>query len=435
MFKYKRHVLCSISILLALACGSGSIAPMPVQAQEQTALQDTPQAIRKTLPKQEELDDWNKPLLFKDEANFEFVDQREIISNPMSAPYNSSVSLALVYGDSSSSFAYYGNAFIVSDHTLLTSAHCLYDHENNGGYVQRIDITFADGTTISSANESMDIVISKNYAVNGNEEEDLGIIETDINLSQYGQPLKLASPSFNRQNVEMFGYTSDMSSTTSHVDGRALVKSKGWIEKMNSSLLFLSVYGVAGQSGSPVVANNKAIGIFNFGLVDYSTMEIIETGGVPFLSKQLYWLSTYANYINDPIYRAYNPNSGEHVYTKSYAELMNIVQAGWKDEGMAWMESTLQDGQAVWRLYNPHSGDHHYTVDEHEYIELSKIGWIQEGKIWTAPLNSTKNVQAVYRLYNPHAISGAHHFTTDAKERNDLVQLGWKDEGIAFYAF
>ena len=35
------------------------------------------------------------------------------------------------------------------------------------------------------------------------------------------------------------------------------------------------------------------------------------------------------------IYRVYNPNSGEHLYTKSATERDTLVKAGWKDEGVA----------------------------------------------------------------------------------------------------
>ena len=34
-------------------------------------------------------------------------------------------------------------------------------------------------------------------------------------------------------------------------------------------------------------------------------------------------------------YRVYNPNSGEHLYTKSAAERDKLVKARWKDEGVA----------------------------------------------------------------------------------------------------
>lgn len=436
MFKSRRFKFYSITIILSLVCSMGFILPMPLEAKEiDTSLNDT-QAIRKTLPKKDELaqEILNPPAVYRDEADFEFVDQREIINTPTIAPYHSCVSLELVYSNSSSAFVYYGNAFIVSNHTLLTSAHCLYDHEGHGGYVQRVDITFADGTTISSADTNMEVVISQNYVTNNRYEEDLGIIETDIDLSKYGTPLKLASPSKQGQNVSMMGYTSDLSSYASHVEGRALAKSSGWIETLDPSLFVLALYGVAGQSGSPVLADNKAVGIFNFGLRDSSTMEYIRTGGVPFFSNQLYWLCQNANYLNDPIYRAYNPNSGEHLYTRSYQELTHIVQAGWKDEGMAWMESADRNGEIVWRLYNPNTGDHHYTVDRQEYGELPKYGWIQEGEIWIAPQSTTAYAQAVYRLYNPNAKTGIHHFTTDINEKNALVQMGWREEGIAFYA-
>lgn len=36
------------------------------------------------------------------------------------------------------------------------------------------------------------------------------------------------------------------------------------------------------------------------------------------------------------MYRLYNPNSGEHFYTKDAKEKKGLVDAGWKDEGTGW---------------------------------------------------------------------------------------------------
>ncbi|WP_420796822.1 hypothetical protein [Bifidobacterium callitrichos] len=36
------------------------------------------------------------------------------------------------------------------------------------------------------------------------------------------------------------------------------------------------------------------------------------------------------------MYRLYNPNSGEHVYTTSKVEYENVGRAGWHKEGVAW---------------------------------------------------------------------------------------------------
>ena len=41
-----------------------------------------------------------------------------------------------------------------------------------------------------------------------------------------------------------------------------------------------------------------------------------------------------ASYI--PVYRLYNPNTGEHFYTENEAEYIYLQNVGWNDEGIGW---------------------------------------------------------------------------------------------------
>lgn len=128
------------------------------------------------------------------------------------------------------------------------------------------------------------------------------------------------------------------------------------------------------------------------------------------------------------LYRAYNPNTGEHLYTQNGNEIPFVVRAGWRNEGTAW-EAPSQ-GAPVYRMFNPNrGGDHHYTINTNEVNMLKSKGWRYEGESWKSG-GSTP----VYRLYNPNARSGAHHFTTLASEKNNLVSKGWRYEGVAFYS-
>lgn len=130
------------------------------------------------------------------------------------------------------------------------------------------------------------------------------------------------------------------------------------------------------------------------------------------------------------VFRLYNPNSGEHVFTADRAERTNLISAGWNDESIRWLNCADQS-RPVWRLYNPNAGDHHYTMNPEEAERLSGLGWRNEG----VKLYADDETQIpVYRLYNPNALRGSHHFTTDLNEYSQLAQAGWKQEGIAFYA-
>ena len=129
-----------------------------------------------------------------------------------------------------------------------------------------------------------------------------------------------------------------------------------------------------------------------------------------------------------PMYRLYNPNSGEHFYTGSIVERDDVVRAGWNYEGIAFYAPS--EGEAVHRLYNPNSGDHHYTPYQDEADMLKNAGWRYEGIAWYSSLG--KEVP-LYRLWNKNADCGSHHYTASTEERDWLIGLGWIDEGIGWY--
>ncbi len=129
-------------------------------------------------------------------------------------------------------------------------------------------------------------------------------------------------------------------------------------------------------------------------------------------------------------YRVYNPNSGEHFWTKNYNEVDHNVGLGWKFEEDGWVAPD-ESGDPVYRLYNPNAGDHHYTMKEVERDYLVSIGWNDEGIAWYSAGPSGK---PLYRLYNPNAKCGSHHYTLDESEKNWLETQGWTYEGIAWYA-
>jgi hypothetical protein len=137
-------------------------------------------------------------------------------------------------------------------------------------------------------------------------------------------------------------------------------------------------------------------------------------------------------------YRLYNPNSGEHFYSGSREESLNLVQAGWNFEGAGFISPTA--GDAVYRLYNAEHGDHIYTKNVDEVNALIQNGWTFDGGDWAAafPSDSPENGRPVYRLHNPNAWesgkSGAWHFTMDETERDNLKAIGWEFEGVGWYS-
>lgn len=131
-----------------------------------------------------------------------------------------------------------------------------------------------------------------------------------------------------------------------------------------------------------------------------------------------------------PIYRLYNSNNLEHLYTSSLNEKNTLVNIGWgKFEGISYY-APISGGTPVYRLYHKGLKIHIYTTDTNEKNVLSKSGWNYEGIVFYASTSSIENIP-VYRLYN----SGIkqHLFTTDSNEKNVLSTLGWSYEGIAWY--
>lgn len=132
------------------------------------------------------------------------------------------------------------------------------------------------------------------------------------------------------------------------------------------------------------------------------------------------------------VYRAYNPYSGEHLYTPNFFEISTIARDGWNYEGIAWKAPDTNKDGVIYRLYNPNAGDHFYTADVAEKNHLINIGWRDDH--YTIPVASSKTGTPIYRFYNPNARAGSHHYTPYEREREDLARAGWKYEGIGFYA-
>ncbi|MBT1166499.1 hypothetical protein [Bifidobacterium simiarum] len=67
-------------------------------------------------------------------------------------------------------------------------------------------------------------------------------------------------------------------------------------------------------------------------------------------------------------------------YTTNKAEHDMLVRLGWKGEGVAWYAPA--SGKNVYRLYNRNSGEHVYTMSYGEYVAVQRAGWRGEGVAW-----------------------------------------------------
>lgn len=132
----------------------------------------------------------------------------------------------------------------------------------------------------------------------------------------------------------------------------------------------------------------------------------------------------------EPMYRVYNPNSGEHFFTSNSQERQALINAGWINEGIGWYAPTNREEYPVYRLYNPIAGEHHFTPLAEERYGLIRAGWWDEEIGWFS--DPDKRVPLL-RAYNPYAFSGTHNYTVDTKEHSALLSMGWVDEGVGWY--
>lgn len=207
------------------------------------------------------------------------------------------------------------------------------------------------------------------------------------------------------------------------------------------AVVALTAWGEDVTSGKYVTANGSTMLGFLLASASDSLDSIVGTWSEPMsASAVLLALSFYQENVTVDslieltsmkisMYRLYNPNSGEHFYTKTTAERNHLVSVGWSDESYGWVSPAVSDAP-VYRLYNPNGGDHHYTESAEERDGLVKLGWRYEGIGWYSDTNKTI---PVYRQYNPNADTGSHNFTPSTEERDILIAVGWNDEGIGWY--
>lgn len=161
------------------------------------------------------------------------------------------------------------------------------------------------------------------------------------------------------------------------------------------------------------------------------------------------------------VVRLYNPWTGEHLFSADQAEVAAREKDGWKNEGTFWkayahvgdwqdkFKASQKWGTAVYRLYNANNGEHLYTTSHEEYNNLKAIGWTGEGisfysvkmkvendKVTTDPaLNGgdpgavNKTPQGVYRAFNKNVTVGTHNFG-GYEENATMLANGWLPDNV-----
>lgn len=149
------------------------------------------------------------------------------------------------------------------------------------------------------------------------------------------------------------------------------------------------------------------------------------------------------------VVRMYNKWTGEHLFTTNALEVADLEARGWQNEGTYWKAPAAPTDKEhkdnakympVYRLYNPNSSDHLYTTDLVEYTNLMAAGWNGEDvKFMSAATPDADNkakvggieddAEGIYRQFNPNVTVGTHNYGGLA-ENNQLLAAGWKADGV-----
>lgn len=128
-----------------------------------------------------------------------------------------------------------------------------------------------------------------------------------------------------------------------------------------------------------------------------------------------------------PVYRLFNAQTKDHLYTISTGERDFVASAyGYTNEGVAFL-TCPPNRDPVYRMYNPNITNHFYTLSPGERDSAGSMGYKHEGVGYY--IDQTAATIPLYRLYHPR---GTHFYTISSPEKDSAVAGGYRFEGIAF---
>ncbi len=143
-----------------------------------------------------------------------------------------------------------------------------------------------------------------------------------------------------------------------------------------------------------------------------------------------------------PVYRLFNPNTGDHFYTQTILERDTATGSGYRYEGIGFyiLSAGSQNlTRPLYRLFHPANEqerweDHFYTRDPGERDNAkNKLGYVEEpslGYVYDVSGSAKEGRTPIYRLLND--ASHDHFYTTDRVERDNAIsQAGYhKETGV-----
>jgi len=149
--------------------------------------------------------------------------------------------------------------------------------------------------------------------------------------------------------------------------------------------------------------------------------------------------SVPVEFVENGIYRFYNPQTGAHFYTASFDEAESVAAAGWglSYEGVAFRSTPQTDTASIpfYRFFNTQTGTHFYTSSEAErdYVNETYPWFSDEGIAFYVHARPDNDDTALFRFYNSQ--TGTHFYTAGEEERDVIVETlpQWSYEGVAAY--
>lgn len=372
-------------------------------------------------------------------------DGRKKITIANQFPYNTIVYIETVGGDG---ISYIGTGVIIAPNAVLTAGHVVYNAAE-GGHIKSATIYQANANgnyNPSTAVNATSEVINSDWLTKDNANpkvyplgaDDLAIINLSKNIGLSTGWMGMTSVLTTNQSISLVGFPKDHFQQMWGMSGN--------VSRFSSPLFsYSNISMYPGQSGSPVFNTSKNIVGINVAEAQYlspnpngdnskvpsSLASQYPNYGVQLTASNINWIQNNVPALKSTaLYRVYNPNNGEHLYTKSLYETTTLSKTGWNYEGVNSQQPAT--GNAVYRLYNPNSGEHFYTTSSFERDSLVKAGWRYEQ---IAFYSDTAKHTPIYRLFNPNAKGKqiSHFYTSSSAERDSLVKIGWRYEQISWY--
>ncbi len=335
-------------------------------------------------------------------------DDRIAVKDTTKFPYSATVFILTKFPNGT---FYTGSGSMVSSDGVLTAGHMIYS-QKNGGWAQTVTVyPGLNGhlAPFGSANAAKLFSVEA-WTKNQDSTHDIGLIRLDTPIGYKTGWFGSTTTIMPNETIQTNGFPGEKAET--------MWQTTGIIDAIEDTIVHYTLDTTSGQSGSPVYNTQKQL------VATHTYGGQQDNFGTRLNATILSWIDseTHSFVAN---FRLYNPNSGEHFYTKNAAEYAHLTTLGWRAEGIAWFSPS--QGTAVYRVYNPNSGMHFYTTSVAEKTGLIRLGWRDEGIAYQVSASGSP----VYRVYNKH--DGRHFYTSSASERNGLVALGWRNEGIAWY--